>query len=213
MRRIGIAAAVLAAAGIAGTGVVTTTHAAGLPLPILGGTGNGLSSLPVIGSLPGLDGSDPVSGVIGGVAGLPGYVLDCGVLANVPILQHAQPSVAKPATRRGKSHKATPQTTLKAIPEATDCSQGLPIVSSLPVVGGLLGNLPNGGLGGVVGGLPIVGDGSAIGGLTNGLPIGSLVNGLPVGSLLGSLPVGGLLNGLPVGGLTNGLSLGGLLGG
>jgi hypothetical protein len=188
MRRIGIAAAILAAAGIGGTAVVTTTHAAGLPLPIVGGGGG----LPVVGNgLPGLDGADPVGTVISAVAGMPGYVLNCGVMSNVPIMQH-------PATSTRKSHKQHRHTA----PSMPTCGNGLPVVSQLPVVGGIAGGLPTGGLGGLTGGLPVVGDGSGLG----GLPIGGLTG--TIGGLAGALPVGGL------GGLAGGLpGLGGLAGG
>ena len=193
MRRIGIAAAMLAAAGIGGTAIVTTTHAAGLPLPIVGGG----SGLPVVGSLPGLGGgSDPVSGVIGTVAGLPGYMVNCGVLANVPMMQH-------PATKTTKSKKTKVKHTAPSMPT---CANGLPVVSGLPVVGGLAGGLPTSGLGGLTGGLPVVGDGSGLG----GLPIGGLMSGLPIGGLMGGLPIGGLTGGLPG---VGGLGLSGLLGG
>jgi hypothetical protein len=191
MRRIGFAAAVLAAAGIGGTAVVTTTHAAGLPLPIVGGG----SGLPVVGNgLPGLDGADPVGTVIGAVAGMPGYVLNCGLMANVPMMQH-------PATST-KSHKTHRHTA----PSMPTCGNGLPVVSQLPVVGGIAGGLPTGGLGGLTGGLPVVGDGSGLG----GLPIGGLTG--TIGGLAGGLP--GLAGGLPIGGLAGGLpGLGGLAGG
>ncbi|TMD96444.1 MAG: hypothetical protein E6I76_07745 [Chloroflexi bacterium] len=199
MRRIGIAAAILAAAGIGGTAVVTTTHAAGLPLPIIGGG----AGLPVVGGLPGLDGTDPVGTVIGAVSGMPGYVLSCGVMSNVPILQH-------PATSTKKSHRKVKHTA----PSMPTCGNGLPVVSQLPVVGGIAGGLPTSGLGGLpIGGLPIVGDGSGLGGLPiGGLTgtIGGLAGGLP--GLAGGLPIGGLAGGLPglggVGGL-GGLGLGG----
>lgn len=183
MRRIGIAAALLAAAGIGGSAIVTTTHAAGLPLPIVGGGTSGLGGLPVVGSLPGLDGTDPVSTVIGTVAGLPGFVLSCGVMSNVPVLQH--PAV------KSKSKK-----THHTAPSMPTCSNGLPVISQLPVVGGIAGGLPTGGLGGLTGGLPIVGDGSGLG----GLPISGLTG--TIGGLAGSLPIGGLGGGLPgLGGL------------
>ena len=183
MRRIGIAAAILAAAGIGGTAVVTTTHAAGLPLPIIGGG----AGLPVVGGLPGLDGTDPVGTVIGAVSGMPGYVLSCGVMSDVPILQH-------PATSTKKSHRKVKHTA----PSMPTCGNGLPVVSQLPVVGGIAGGLPTSGLGG----LPIGGLTGTIGGLAGGLP--GLAGGLPIGGLAGGLPgLGG------VGGL-GGLSLGGL---
>ncbi|HEX6493298.1 MAG TPA: hypothetical protein VF112_07275, partial [Candidatus Dormibacteraeota bacterium] len=178
MRRIGIAAAVLAATGIAGTAVITTTHAAGLPLPIVGGG----SGLPVVGGLPGLDGVDPVGTVVGAVAGMPGYVLNCGLMSNVPMLQH-------PATSSTKSHKTHRHTA----PSMPTCGNGLPVVSQLPVVGGIAGGLPTSGLGGLTGGLPIVGDGSGLG----GLPIGGLTGGLGgIAGLAGGLPIGGLAGGL-----------------
>jgi hypothetical protein len=184
MRRTGIAVALLAAAGIGGTAIVTTSHAAALPLPVIGGlTGGGL---PIVGSLPGLSGgTDPVTGVIGGVAGLPGYVLTCGVLANVPILQH-------PATT-SKSTKKTKHTA----PSMPTCSNGLPIVSQLPVVGGIAGGLPTSGLGGLTGSLPIVGGGSGLGGLTGGLgSVTGLLGGLGgLGGLTGGLPGLGSLGG------------------
>jgi len=200
MRRIGIAAAALAATGIAGTAVVTTTHAAGLPLPIIGGG----SGLPVVGNgLPGLDGADPVGTVVGAVAGMPGYVLTCGLMSNVPLMQH-------PATSTTKSHHKVKHTA----PSMPTCGNGLPVVSQLPVVGGIAGGLPTSGLGGLTGGLPVVGDGSGLGGLPiGGLTgtIGGLAGGLP--GLAGGLPIGGLAGGLPglggVGGL-GGLGLGGL---
>jgi hypothetical protein len=185
MRRIGIAAAALAATGIAGTAVVTTTHAAGLPLPIVGGG----SGLPIVGNgLPGLDGADPVGTVIGAVAGMPGYVLSCGLMANVPIMQHPTTS-----TKSHKTHRHT-------APSMPTCGNGLPVVGQLPVVGGIAGGLPTGGLGGLTGGLPIVGDGSGLG----GLPIGGLTG--TIGGLAGGLPIGGL------GGLAGGLPIGGLPG-
>lgn len=187
MRRIGIAAAVLAATGIAGTAVITTTHAAGLPLPIVGGG----SGLPVVGGLPGLDGVDPVGTVVGAVAGMPGYVLNCGLMSNVPMLQH-------PATSSTKSHKTHRHTA----PSMPTCGNGLPVVSQLPVVGGIAGGLPTSGLGGLTGGLPIVGDGSGLG----GLPIGGLTGGLGgIAGLAGGLPIGGL----PGLGALGGLGLGG----
>ena len=179
MRRTGIAAAILATAAIGGTAVVTTTHAAGLPLPIVGGG----SGLPIVGGgLPGLGGTDPVSSVIGTVAGLPGYALNCGLMSNVPILQH--PATATTKTKSHKTHRHT-------APSMPTCGNGLPVVSQLPVVGGLAGGLPTSGLGGLAGGLPVVGDGSALGGLTNGLPIGGLTGGLPGGLSLGGLGLGG----------------------
>jgi elastin len=198
MRRIGIAAAILAAAGIGGTAVVTTTHAAGLPLPGLGGGGSGL---PVVGGLPGLDGTDPVGTVIGAVAGMPGYVLNCGLMSNVPMLQHPATTTHSKSKRNKVKHTA---------PALPTCGNGLPVVSGLPVVGGIAGGLPTNGLGGVTGGLPVVGDGSALGGLPIG-DLGSLAGGLPIGGiagLAGGLPIGGL-GGLTGGGL-GGLSLGGL---
>jgi hypothetical protein len=201
MRRIGIAAMV-AAAGIGGTAIVTTTHAAGLPLPIVGGG----SGLPVVGSLPGLGGgSDPISGALGTVGGLPGYMLNCGLMANVPVLQH-------PAATTKKAKKTKVKHTAPSMPT---CGNGLPVVSGLPVVGGIAGGLPTNGLGGLTGGLPVVGDGSGLG----GLPIGGLTSGLPIGGLMSGLPIGGLMGGLPIGGLTGGLpgvgglGLSGLLGG
>ena len=192
MRRIGIAAAALAATGIAGTAVVTTTHAAGLPLPVIGGG----SGLPVVGNgLPGLDGADPVGTVVGAVAGMPGYVLKCGLMSNVPLLQH-------PATSTKKSHHKVKHTA----PSMPTCGNGLPVVSGLPVVGGIAGGLPTSGLGGLTGGLPVVGDGSGLG----GLPIGGLTG--TIGGLAGGLPIGGLAGGLPgLGGLAGGgLGLGSL---
>jgi hypothetical protein len=132
MRRIGIAA-MLAAAGIGGTAIVTTTHAAGLPLPIVGGG----SGLPVVGSLPGLGGgSDPISGALGTVGGLPGYMLNCGLMANVPMLQH-------PAATTKKAKKTKVKHTAPSMPT---CGNGLPVVSGLPVVGGIAGGLPTNGL-------------------------------------------------------------------
>jgi hypothetical protein len=200
MRRIGLAAAMLAAAGIGGTAIVTTSHAAGLPLPIIGGG----SGLPVVGSLPGLGGgSDPISGVLGTVGGLPGYMLNCGLMANVPVLQH-------PATKTKKTKKVK-----HTAPSMPTCANGLPVVSGLPVVGGIAGGLPTSGLGGLTGGLPVIGDGSGLG----GLPISGLMGGLPIGGLMSGLPIGGLMSGLPIGGLTGGLpgvgglGLSGLLGG
>ncbi len=161
MRRIGIAAAMLAAAGIGGTAIVTTSHAAGLPLPIVGGG----SGLPVVGSLPGLSGSgDPVSGVLGSVTGLPGYVLNCGVMANVPVLQ-------RPATATKKTKKVKTKHTAPSMPT---CAGGLPVVSGLPVVGGIAGGLPASGLGGLTGGLPIVGGSGGLGGLAG---LSSLLGG------------------------------------
>jgi len=79
-----------------------------------------------------------------------------------------------------------------------DIFGALPIVG--PLLGGLLGTLP-------MGGLPLGGD------LLGGLPLGGLLGG----DLLGGLPVGGLplgdLTGLLGGDLLGGLPLGGLLGG
>ena len=131
-------------------------------------------------------------------------MVSCGVMSNVPILQH-------PATSTTKSKKKVKHTA----PSMPTCANGLPIVSQLPVVGGIAGGLPTGGLGGLAGGLPIVGGGSGLGGLPiGGLTgtIGGLAGGLP--GLAGGLPgLGGLAGGLPglggVGGL-GGLSLGGL---
>ncbi len=153
MRRTAIAIAAFTVVGAGGTAVVTTTHAAGLPLPIVGGLAGG-GGLPVVGSLPGLGGGmDPVGTVVGTLGGLPGFVLNCGLAANVPLMQHP----AK-ATKKTKKTKHT-------APSMPTCSNGLPIVSQLPVVGGIAGGLPTGGLGGLTGGLPVVGDGSGLGGL------------------------------------------------
>jgi hypothetical protein len=202
MRRLGLAV-IVAAAGIGGTAVITTTHAAGLPLPLpnLGGSG-----LPVVGSLPGLGGgaSDPVSGVLGAVTGIPGYALNCGLMANVPVMQHPTPA------HKAKSKKTKKHTS----PALPDCGAGLPVVGTLPVVGPALGGLPTSGLGGLTGGLPGLGGGGGLGGLAGGLPIGGLAGGLPISGLMGGLPIGGLTGGLPIGGLAGGLpGLGGLLGG
>jgi hypothetical protein len=139
----------------------------------------------VVGSLPGLGGgSDPISGALGTVAGLPGYMLNCGLMANVPVLQH-------PAATTKKAKKTKVKHTAPSMPT---CGNGLPVVSGLPVVGGIAGGLPTNGLGG----------------LTSGLPIGGLMSGLPIGGLMGGLPIGGLTGGLPG---VGGLGLSGLLGG
>lgn len=86
--------------------------------------------------------------------------------------------------------------------------QGIPVVG--PILDGILGGLLNGGSGGLLSSLPLVGSilggggggGGLLGGLLGGIPIvGGLLGGSSGsgGNLISGLPIlGGLLNGLPL---------------